>query len=701
MANDSIKVSIDIIDKAADAALKNLISKGNEAEKGLKKVGDSGSSAFSEITVHLGKATGLYDIFVGNLAANLATKAFDTLVSAASKLFQTFVVDGVKAAQAQEEATNELNQALARTGMFSKETAKEMDEFASSLQATTGVEDDLITKNAALIQNLAQLDKDGLKRTTEAALNLSAALGKDLSTASEALGKAANGNVTALQKMGLKFEKGITTAQTFENALKAIEHRFDGAAAAKVNTYAGSVALVSNSFGDLQEEVGNSIVKNTVVVTVMKQVGEVLNRMSAYIKDNNQAFRELVGQGIVMFLKGLSGLAAGADAIIRVFRVLTEVIAQPFKIVATALGAATQVMDGEFRQAYTTMKDGVKDSFKEIKAAATDDTWATKIGDALAGVQGAAEGSLVAVKKGAVASIEPMNQVKAKTTELSEEQKKYNQELLNWVANLAKANSDGQLLLQSRIEDLRLQKEQELITEQEFLTLKGDAELAQLELEQQRLDEANSRKIGSETMRADAQISLDEKVKRAKLKNAIELNKAEEELNKQKIRATADTFGNLASLMQTSSRELFAIGKAAAIAQASINSYEAITKTMAFTPYPFNIPLAVAQGIAGAVQVANIAKQNPSFEQGGIVPGSSFSGDRVSANVNSGEMILNRSQQSELFKVANGAGGGVMNEVRDLMRALLMKDERVVVNVGGRTIVDTLRSELNAGRSFA
>lgn len=53
-----------------------------------------------------------------------------------------------------------------------------------------------------------------------------------------------------------------------------------------------------------------------------------------------------------------------------------------------------------------------------------------------------------------------------------------------------------------------------------------------------------------------------------------------------------------------------------------------------------------------------------SFAQGGIVPGSSFSGDRLTARVNSGEMVLNSDQQKNLFSMINngsGGGGGVVN----------------------------------------
>jgi len=69
------------------------------------------------------------------------------------------------------------------------------------------------------------------------------------------------------------------------------------------------------------------------------------------------------------------------------------------------------------------------------------------------------------------------------------------------------------------------------------------------------------------------------------------------------------TLGNLAILTASSSKKLFKIGKASGIASALVNTYQAVTKTMAATPYPWNIPLAAAQGLAGLVQVQNIKSQ--------------------------------------------------------------------------------------------
>jgi len=56
----------------------------------------------------------------------------------------------------------------------------------------------------------------------------------------------------------------------------------------------------------------------------------------------------------------------------------------------------------------------------------------------------------------------------------------------------------------------------------------------------------------------------------------------------------------------------------------------------------------------------------PTFDTGGIVPGTSRTGDRVPALVNSGEMVLNSSQQSRLFEMLNGAVGNTTNNSSSL-----------------------------------
>ena len=64
-----------------------------------------------------------------------------------------------------------------------------------------------------------------------------------------------------------------------------------------------------------------------------------------------------------------------------------------------------------------------------------------------------------------------------------------------------------------------------------------------------------------------------------------------------------------------------------------------------------------ALGVAAGATVAGLAAKYM-FEEGGIVPGNSETGDNVPVQVNSGEMILNKEQQANLFNMANQGGGG-------------------------------------------
>lgn len=73
------------------------------------------------------------------------------------------------------------------------------------------------------------------------------------------------------------------------------------------------------------------------------------------------------------------------------------------------------------------------------------------------------------------------------------------------------------------------------------------------------------------------------------------------------------------------------------------------------------IPVAVAA-------VVSAFMSTPKFANGGIVPGTSYSGDKVMSYLNSGEMVLNAGQQARLFAMLNGAsgvgGGAVEFEIR-------------------------------------
>ena len=137
------------------------------------------------------------------------------------------------------------------------------------------------------------------------------------------------------------------------------------------------------------------------------------------------------------------------------------------------------------------------------------------------------------------------------------------------------------------------------------------------------LEEALENNLLKETEYADLRNQLSEqteaRITDLKRDEAEKQQQTEERFNQLKADAVSGTFSNLATLMNAQSKRLFEIGKKAALASALVNTYQAITKTMAETPYPWNIPLAAAQAVAGAVQVQNIRSQ--SYGGGGSVGG--------------------------------------------------------------------------------
>jgi len=93
-------------------------------------------------------------------------------------------------------------------------------------------------------------------------------------------------------------------------------------------------------------------------------------------------------------------------------------------------------------------------------------------------------------------------------------------------------------------------------------------------------------------------------------------------------------------------------------AQAIINGALAVSdvwKKWAANPV---VAVALSALAAGAVGLQVAAIQAQSFAKGGIVGGGSYTGDRVPIMANSGEMILNGSQQRKLFNSINNGGSG-------------------------------------------
>ena len=131
---------------------------------------------------------------------------------------------------------------------------------------------------------------------------------------------------------------------------------------------------------------------------------------------------------------------------------------------------------------------------------------------------------------------------------------------------------------------------------------------------------------------------------------------------------TATTATKIANKSAETSAAIAALGveTSAETASSAVKTTAATTEmaaksTAAYAYIPFaGVGLATAQ--IAAMQALITANAIPRFQGGGIISGGPYSGDKILARLNAGEMILNTNQQSNLFRAINsGKLGGASN----------------------------------------
>jgi hypothetical protein len=192
-----------------------------------------------------------------------------------------------------------------------------------------------------------------------------------------------------------------------------------------------------------------------------------------------------------------------------------------------------------------------------------------------------------------------------------------------------------------------------------------------------------------------------------------------EQANRMALAGAGDLAGNMNELMKRSGKEATAIGKALFLAQKAIQVAQIIAATeasaaLAATAAAPAGPLAWfataagirATGYASAGLVAGMSV-GEAFAQGGIVGGSSTVGDNVIARVNSGEMILNKAQQGQLFAMANGGGGSGAPNINivnngspiDVEGVSMNRDEiTLMINDATQKSENRINNSLSSGR---
>lgn len=229
-----------------------ILANGAKAREELRSVGREGSKLGSTLKTGLAIGAGV----------------------AGAALVSSFK-DAVTAAESYATVQRKTAAVIKSTGNAARISVKGVAALAGSIEAATGVDEELIISAQNVLATFTQV-RNGIgkgnkvfDRATQAAVDMSAALGGDLQGATVQLGKALNDpikGITALSRSGVSFTKqqkdqikalveSGKTLQAQKLILAEVEKEFGGAAAAAGGQgFTGALNRAKDAFGDLTRD---------------------------------------------------------------------------------------------------------------------------------------------------------------------------------------------------------------------------------------------------------------------------------------------------------------------------------------------------------------------------------------------------------------------------------------------------------------
>lgn len=700
MAENKIVIQID--------AKGNANTKIKTLGKGVKDFGKSTVSVFA-------KASSAFDTFQGVLAANVATAVLRGVKNVASDLFRTFVTDGVRAAQVQEDAINELNAALAASGDFSQEASDDLQNFASELQKSSVIGDETTLKMLALAKSFGA-SNESAKELVKGGLGLSIAANLSLEEAIRRVGRASSGSIEDIAKFAPEIRNLTKEQLAAGGAAEILAEKFGGLAAQQTQTFSGAITQLQNTFGDLTETTGNSIVKNQTLINVIKTITKEIGSFDEFIKANIGSLQELISKGIIGLID--AGLilipilqfigTAGSLA----FNTLSLVVNSTLAVIAKGLNLIGVISDTAFKTFQDSATEA-SESIRETLAGEDEETSPlSKINSLLVTLKESAVEGFTAMSTGAQSTVAPINAAKDTIAGMSEADikaakdkqdliKQINKEILAidklnqkeilrtqvLKTQLAEADQLTQVSAGNRV--AALQTADEKIVASRFTTIQA--------IERRQRFASDKEKVENQA-RIDAILSQEEEGSSRRILIEEKVAQARSRQRQQNLQSAGQAFGNLATLTKTKSRELFIIGKIAAIGQAIVNTALGFTKALAQGGI-FGPILGATVLAAGAVQLSIIAAQQPGFQKGiDFVPGVGTS-DSFSALLAPGERVVPAKSNEKLTEFLEGGGNAeILLSIDDKLSRL---ENTTIVNIGNEEIVNQVRNALDDGRVLA
>ena len=228
-----------------------------------------------------------FDKSLKKLAGTFAT------VFGAQKLLQ-FSKNAVNAFMADEKAAKSLELQLKNTGFaFS---APGVENYISSLQSLYGVLDDQLRPAfQQLLTVTGSITKS--QEALQTALNVSAATGKSLTEVSAALTRGFSGNTAGLSRLGAGISKATLKTGDMDKIMGELNKKFAGQAAARLDTYAGKMSLLTVAAADAQETIGKGLLDALALLGKDTNISTATELMDNFAQSTADA---ILGVGVLI-----------------------------------------------------------------------------------------------------------------------------------------------------------------------------------------------------------------------------------------------------------------------------------------------------------------------------------------------------------------------------------------------------------------
>ena len=178
----------------------------------------------------------------------------------AAKQVVSFFASTVKGAMEDQKAQVQLEKSIRNTTNATSQQINGLRSFITQTQFSTGVLDDQLRPALnRLVLSTGDVEKS--QKLLTLALDISAGTGKDLESVTTALSKAAGGQFTALQRLGVGLDKSIIATKDLDLITGVLTNKFAGQAAAAAQTFAGQMAILNTKAQEAKETIGFGLIK--------------------------------------------------------------------------------------------------------------------------------------------------------------------------------------------------------------------------------------------------------------------------------------------------------------------------------------------------------------------------------------------------------------------------------------------------------